>query len=475
MGRPERPLAVTASPIVAFAYDLRALRVKAGNPSYRQLAQTALFAPSVLSSAASGHRLPTLAVTLAFVSACGGDRASWEARWREVAAISYGRTNSRYEVVPATDAADPVDAVRPPPASPGGGYLGRPAQLPLGPSTFVGRVGALSQARRLIGLAGSVRTPLLVSGPIGVGKTAFALRLAGEVCAEFPDGQLYADLGAAGAGEEGGQSVDGIVSGFLRGLGVPPHLMPDGPAQRIGLYRSLLAQRRLLVLMTNVRDESQARPLLGQAVHSQVVLTSRARLLGLADVHRIELGTFSRQESMTLLARFAGTARVRGEYEATDAIAELCEDLPLAVNIVARRVAARPEWSIAYTASQLTDSGRLLDQLSIGDVSVRDRLAPAYQLLSPAGKMALRLLGRTGDGWTTAIGLAAALDMPIEAADELLESLVDGGLVRRGAVAGRYSVSGVVRAFAAGLRRDRELASVPTSGGIPARAEALMG
>src|SRR6185312_15663087 len=84
MGRPERPLETTESPIVAFAQDLRALRTAAGNPSYRELARTALFAPSVLSNAASGRRLPTLPVTLAFVAACGGDQAAWERRWRTV-------------------------------------------------------------------------------------------------------------------------------------------------------------------------------------------------------------------------------------------------------------------------------------------------------------------------------------------------------------------------------------------------------
>ena len=85
MGRPEKPLNGTNDPIAAFAHDLRELRRQACNPSYRELARKALFAPSVLSSAASGHRLPTLPVTLAFVAACGGDCAAWERRWRKVA------------------------------------------------------------------------------------------------------------------------------------------------------------------------------------------------------------------------------------------------------------------------------------------------------------------------------------------------------------------------------------------------------
>jgi len=100
MGRPERPLNGTNDPIAAFAHDLRELRKRAGNPSYRELARTALFAPSVLSSAASGHRLPTLPVTLAFVASCGGDRAAWERRWRKVAGHVGTAPESRDERVP---------------------------------------------------------------------------------------------------------------------------------------------------------------------------------------------------------------------------------------------------------------------------------------------------------------------------------------------------------------------------------------
>lgn len=459
MGRPERRLDATNGPIAAFAHDLRALRNRVGKPSYRELARTALFAPSVLSSAASGYRLPTLAVTLAFVSACGGDRAAWERRWRNIARQAGVATESRDDRVPSLSPADvPFDLTQVRAATHAVTHLARPAQLPMGSSTFVGRTQALADASRLIGLAGPVKMPLLVSGPIGVGKTAFALRLADEVSADFPDGQLYTDLGNCGTD---GQSVNSIVRGFLRALGVPAHLVPDDPMQRIGLYRSLLAQRRLFVLLANVRDECQVRPLLGQAAHSQVVVTSRARLLGLDDTHRIDLDTFTREESMTLIGRLAGAARVRAEYEATDAIAELCGDLPLAVNIIGRRIAARAEWTIAYTAGQLADRDHLLDRLSVGDVNVRNRFASAYQRLSPVEQQALHQLGQDGAGWTTAIGLAAAMGIPIDSADELLESLVDTGLLRRANVAGRYNVSTLVNVFAADVQRDATHPALP--------------
>src|SRR5688500_18243455 len=150
MGRPERPLDATNGPIAAFAHDLRVLRSRAGNPSYRELARTALFAPSVLSSAASGHRLPTLAVTLAFVSACGGDRTAWERRWREVAGqVGVAPAEPRDERVTSLSPNN-VPFGPPGPATHSMIHLTRPAQLPMGSSTFVGRQSVLAQAKALI-------------------------------------------------------------------------------------------------------------------------------------------------------------------------------------------------------------------------------------------------------------------------------------------------------------------------------------
>ncbi|MFG2043637.1 NB-ARC domain-containing protein [Dactylosporangium sp. NPDC048998] len=414
---------------MGFAHDLRALRTAAGNPSYRELARTALFAPSVLSNAASGRRLPTLPVTLAFVAACGGDQAAWERRWRAVAAdVTAGGEQAR-------------------PMSRAAAGFARPAQLPVGSMTFVGRAQALADTARVIGRGERANVPLIISGPIGVGKSAFALRLADEVAATFPDGQLYAEVGA-GAGT---RSTNGIVHGFLRALGTPASVVPDDPMQRLGLYRSLLARRRVFVLLEDVQDEAQVRPLLGRATQSLVVVTSRARLLGLDSMHRIDLGAFTRDESMALLGRLIGADRVEAEYEAADVLADLCGDLPLAVNIVGRIIAARPEWAIAYAAGLLADDERLLDSLTVGDVSVRDRFDAAFRALSPAGRRALCHLGAIGSRWTTAIGLAGETGMSVEAADRALEQLVDAGLLTRATLAGRYCVPVMVSIFAAAV------------------------
>ncbi|WP_327001066.1 hypothetical protein OHA72_38870 [Dactylosporangium sp. NBC_01737] len=342
----------------------------------------------------------------------------------------------------------PSTVERAAPAKAAGVTLARPAQLPMGPSTFVGRDDALAGAARVIARADAAAAAVIVSGPIGVGKTTFALRLADDLSAAFPDGQLYADLGGTAAGAP---SAVTVVRGFLHALGVAPALVPDDPAQRIGLFRSLLAQRRVFVLLENAADERQVRPLLGRSTSSQIVVTSRARLLGLDGVHRIDLDTFTRHESLTLIGRLAGVERIRAEREAADTLADLCGNLPLAINIVGRRIAARPEWRVADLSGLLADAERLMTSLSVGDIRVRDCFAAAYQRLTPAARHALHQVAHTGAGMATATaaGLAAAMGVAPDVADELLESLVDSGLLTRADRAGRYGVSTLVRAFTA--------------------------
>jgi hypothetical protein len=470
VGRPEKPLEGTGDPIAEFARDLRELRLRAGNPSYRQLARTAMFAPSVLSSAASGYRLPTLPVTLAFVSACGGDAAAWERRWRRVARQVMTATEPRGERVVAVQPRVPV--LRPAQTAAGGespraanvaSALASPAQLPIGPSTFVGRKRALVSAAHVMGLDRRVKTPLLISGPIGAGKTALALQLADDFAAEFPDGQLYADLTPR---RVGAPSADGIMRGFLRALGVPAHRVPEDQMQRVGLYRSLLAQRRLFVLLEGAYDESQVRPLLGQSPHTQLVVTSSARLLGLDGIHRIELDALTRQESLSLIGELIGTERAQAEPGAADAVAERCGDLPLALNIMGRKIAARPGWSVEYAAGMLADQDRLLDCLSVGDVNVRDQLASAYRLLPSVCQRALQKLAHAGEKWPTAASLAEAMGISADYAEELLESLVDVGLLSRADAGGHYGMSTLVSVFTASTRRDAASLAVPLPGAV---------
>ena len=169
-----------------FAESLRQLRRERGNPAYRELAAHALFAPSVLSTAASGFTFPSLRVTLAFVRACGGDPGEWQQRWEAAAA----------ELAGAAGPAGPApDLARP-------GWFPRPAQMPPACPYFAGRAAELGQLLRFTDPGHTARAgAVVITGPVGVGKTALAVAAAHQASSRYPDGQLYADL----AGLPGGR------------------------------------------------------------------------------------------------------------------------------------------------------------------------------------------------------------------------------------------------------------------------------
>jgi hypothetical protein len=423
MGRPEKPVDVSGGAVAAFARDLRRLRREAGNPTYREMAQSALYSSSVLSSAASGNRLPTLQVTLAFVASCGGDRALWERRWYQVS----GNSGVHIGQVRKPEQRDPAPRRMPP----------RPAQLPLRPRGFVGRVAEL----RRLGMDNENPTaPVVVSGPPGVGKSDFALRYAHQVSTELTDGQLYADLQEVDPGEPGSS----VLAGFLHALGVTGADLPASAHQQAGLYRSLLAEQRLVVLLENVRDEQQVRPLLGETRRSVTIMVSRTPLLGLRDVRRVALGVLPRADSIAMIAA-AAPERAGADPQACAELAELCGDLPLALDIAARKLAARPDLDLRAVVDRLTEPRGLLSWLTLGDISVRESLSSAYARLSAP---AVRLLGQLarrptaefscrGTGHTTAWGND----------DALVTELVEAGLLRPGGRPDSYRLDALVRAF----------------------------
>ncbi|MFD9129188.1 NB-ARC domain-containing protein [Kitasatospora sp. NPDC059571] len=446
MGRPEKPLNLAADPITMFARDLRELRRRAGNPSYRDMSKVALFSPSVLSSAASGHQPPTLQVTLGFVDACGGDRAEWKARWG--AAFLGGDRGERGRPAEPAEASGDRWPSSPelPGATDGFGLAGPsavlpvPAQLPLCPRYFVGRRTELRQAWRAPAAPADVIEPLVVTGPVGVGKTAFALKVAHDLAARFPDGQLYADLEATDS--------HAVMLGFLRALGVPIRQATGGPGHLTGLYRSLLARRRILVVLDNVRDERQIRPLLTSTTCSMTLISSRNRLLGVDEVRRIALDVLPPPTALDLVAAWVGRERVEAERAACDRLVELCDLLPLALNIVARRLAAQPGRSIGALLDQLTTEGSLLGLLRIGDVSLRSRMARAYELLDNSARTALWHLASVDS--PTGEKLAELLECGVGEAEDVLEELVDSGLVVDTAGVGQgYAVPGLCLAFVA--------------------------
>ncbi|MFD8142292.1 NB-ARC domain-containing protein [Streptomyces sp. NPDC059708] len=452
MGRLERPLAPDAGPVTAFARELRRLRTAAGSPGYRDMANRAMFSASVLSDAAAGYRLPTLQVALAFAEACGGDRATWERRWREAAGAEGAEGGARpaaksvQQHQEAELRAAAVRAVLPP-----------PAQLPMEPHRLVGRGHLLQRARALTASRGdgqSAPRPLVITGQVGAGTSAFALRLAHELAADLPDGQLYADLDAAA---DGRKDAHGIVGGFLEALGVPAERIPNDTGPRFGLYRSLLARRRVLVVLDGVRHERQVRELLAAAPESRMIVTSRSRLLGLDGVHRMRLPALERDESVELLVGLIGEERAGAEPRACLRLAEACGDLPAALNLAGRRIAARPEWMLEDCVSELVGEGAhgpFLSRLRAGDDSLGRRLDAAYRSAVPWARPLLRRIAASGrlsvDSvvYECAEALVHSVERSAEPVEDLLENLLDAGLLTPSDLPGQYGLPPLVRAFA---------------------------
>jgi DNA-binding SARP family transcriptional activator/uncharacterized protein HemY len=302
-----------------------------------------------------------------------------------------------------------------------------PCQLPPDIDDFTGREAAVAQVQEL--LESEQATAIVISaiaGKAGVGKTALALRVAHRLRLRFVDGQLYVNLRGAEA-----QALDpaDVLAEFLRGLGVEGALIPDGLEDRVRLYRSRLADRRVLVVLDNAASEAQVRPLLPGSQGCAVLVTSRARLGGLEAAHSLTLDVLAPDQAVELLAKLAGPGRVAAEPEAARQIVWLCGWLPLAVRIAGARVAGRSHWRLALLAERLADERRRLDELVIGDLEVRASVALSYRGQGEQERRLFRLLGLLVAPSFPAWVAATLLDMGLAEAEGLLERLVDAQLV----------------------------------------------
>ena len=420
-GRPERPLDPGDGALSCFARELRQLRAAAGYPSYRDLSRRARFSASVLSAAASGSSLPSLQVTLAYADACGGDLGDWQRRWQATA-----------------------DLARQAPPRAGAEARFTPAELPPAPACFTGRAAELTWLLALTDPRNRSRAAsVVISGPIGIGKTALSLRFARDARHDYPDGQLHADLTACGMR---GSSPHHITGMLLGALGIRA---PADPQRRAGLYRSVLAARRILVVLDNAGREPAVRPLLAAGGRSLVVMTSRSRLAGLDAVRRVTLDALRPADSQTLLAAVAGP--VLGANPGTAGmLGELCGHLPLALWIAATRLAGRG--SRAISAAKLLRGAGLLDWLRVGDLSVRQRLESAYYRLDVAARGAFRSFGRTTGDDVDAAQITEHTGVSALAAERLLETLADAGLLQASRTGAGYRAPPLFASFARELQ-----------------------
>ena len=322
-----------------------------------------------------------------------------------------------------------------------------PAQLPRESTGFVGRgseLAALDNAADGSGIA-------LIVGAAGVGKTALALRWAHHSAAAFPDGQLFADLRGFSAGAP--VSTASVLAGFLRALGPADRTIPADPDERIALYRSLLADRRVLVVLDNVRAVGDVLPLLPSGPGCATVVTTRNLLGGLvaregAAVLRVE--ALPAQESHALLARTVGRDRIAAETEAAAELVRLCEGLPLALRVAGARLAMRPGRPVSELVADLSDEQARLSVLTTDDADsgVEAALRLSYRVLPGPAAALFRFLGlHQGadiDTWTA----AALSGQSLAQAGRSLADLASAHLLQEASTGpGRFARHDLVRLY----------------------------
>ncbi|MCT2280663.1 tetratricopeptide repeat protein [Micromonospora chalcea] len=332
-----------------------------------------------------------------------------------------------------------------------------PRQLPASPGVFAGRTVQLARLDEQLGDAGrpdGAGSPVVISsigGGGGVGKTWLALRWAHANAGRFPDGQLYVNLRGF---DPTSDPVEWPVAvrGFLEALGVEPARVPADPEAQASLYRTLVAGRRLLVVLDDARDAATVIPLLPGTPTSAVLVTSRRQLAGLVTTHGarpLPLDVLPDDEARELIVRQVGAARVAGQPDAVADILRFCGGLPLALGIVAARAVLNPDLALSSVAAELTTAVSPLDALAGDEVTTNLRVVLSRSLaaLTPAAAQVFALLGLAPG---PDIGRAAAASLTARTPEQLrppLRELLDAHLVQEH-VAGRYRMHDLVRSFA---------------------------
>ena len=329
-----------------------------------------------------------------------------------------------------------------------------PRQLPAAVPNFTGRGFELAALTRMLDRSdGSARTARIsaIAGSPGVGKTAIAVHWACMSSSSFPDGQLYVNLRGYDPGEP--LAPNEALAGFMRALGLDCGDIPADPGERAACYRSLVAGRKMLVLLDNARSAEQVRPLLPRSPDCAVIVTSRDALAGLVAVEgaqRLDLQALGLDSAGKLLRALIGR-RAYDDPKATALLARQCACLPLALRVAAELAASRPTASLADLAGELADHHRRLDLLSSsGDrrTAVRAVFAWSYQQLGKDAATLFRLLGLHPGADIDSYAAAAAASAPVPEVHRVLDILARAYLVDR-VGRDRYAMHDLLKEYAA--------------------------
>ena len=338
-----------------------------------------------------------------------------------------------------------------------------PRELPMGVRGFTGRSGELQALTRLLDEFGDrvPGAPLIsvIGGTAGVGKTALAVHWAHQVAAKFPDGQLFVNLRGfdpSGAPVTPAQAVRVL----LDALEVPAERIPQTVEGQLGLYRSLLAGKRMLVVLDNAHDAGQVRPLLPGSSACRVIVTSRNQLTGLAAIQAaspLVLDVLTAAEARQLLEQRLGASRITAEPGPAAQIIASCARLPLALSIIAARAAMRPDLTLTEIAADLT-AHPSLDAFADGDdpeCDVRAAFSWSYRQLAPGPARVFRLAGLHPGPGLDRYAVASLTGLPVAVADRCLDALTRAGMIQP-IGPGRYGMHDLLRGYARELAASQE-------------------
>jgi tetratricopeptide (TPR) repeat protein len=452
-------------PVVAFRARLHDLFVQVRRPTYRSLETHAdrdgrALRTSTVSNLLNGSGTPRWDTVETFVRACANYA---HARQIRLAAdlVDLDRWHADYRAMEnALADRGPREQIAGRPVPSRRRRLAIPAQLPPDVSAFTGRVQYLADLDKLLPSHGPDTTAAVVisaiGGTAGVGKTALAVHWAHQVRDQFPDGQLYVNLRGF---DPSGQAMDPAlaVRGFLDALEVPPARIPTDPDAQAALYRSLLVDKRMLILLDNARDSTQVRPLLPGAPGCLVVVTSRNQLTSLIAAHSaypLTLDLLTPNEAWELLAHRLGAERVTAEPDAVEEIITQCARLPLALTLVAAHATLRPHSALDALAEELRNTGHRWQTLA-GDDPATDIQAVfswSYRSLPTPAARLFRLLGLHPGPDIGVLAAASLAAVPVERVRPLLAELTRANLLTE-PTHGRYTLHDLLRAYAADLTR----------------------
>ncbi|MCP3786848.1 AfsR/SARP family transcriptional regulator [Micromonospora sp. A3M-1-15] len=331
-----------------------------------------------------------------------------------------------------------------------------PRELPASLGAFVGRT--REHAELLAALSDPTSAAAVVSGAAGSGKTTLAVRAAHAVAGRFPDGQVYLDLQY-----QPSFSGDEVLARVLRALGVDGAAISERACERAGRVRSLLAERRILIVVDGVTHAAQVRALVPAGPGSALIVVTQRHLRSLDGVRRVDLDPLPAEDGRALLVALGCGERLAAAPVAADELLRLCGGSPLALRIVGSRLAARPSATAAALVAELRDPRRRLDLLADDDLSMRQRLDLAFTAVRADDELVgqvFALLGGEPEAVLPPEDAAVRLGVPAERVWRALEKLLDSHLVYLDA-AGGYRLPQLVREYAAELPTMPALHSLP--------------